>query len=46
MSVYGNERKGQRASNNVIQYFLNKFREDFHKMENERRASLRKLYNK
>ena len=45
MSVYKDERKGKRASNDAVQYFLNKFREDFHKIENERRATLRRQSN-
>lgn len=42
MSIYGNERKNKRVDNTVLKYFLDKFRDQFIKEENELRAKLRK----
>lgn len=41
MNNYVEKRKGKRVSNDTIAYFLDKYREDFHKMENERRRVLK-----
>ena len=41
MSVYGNQRIGKRANNEYLKFFLAKFREDFIKAENSKRAELK-----
>lgn len=41
MSVYGNERIGKRASNECIAYYLNKYRDQLMKRDNERRRQLK-----
>jgi len=37
-----NQRIGKRASDECIKQWLEKYREQFHKMENDRRAALKK----